>query len=51
MAEWFQVEKSNNFEKTAMKYARSNGLTKIVQTLEYIQWTMLYDSLHEACLL
>ena len=46
-----KFKKSNNFGKTAMKYARSNGLTKIVQTLEYIQWTILYDSLYEACLL
>jgi len=32
-----KFKKSNNFEKTAMKYAKINGLTKIVQTLEYIQ--------------
>ena len=44
-------KKSNNFGKTAMKYAKSNGLTKIVQTLEYIQWKILYDSLCEACLM
>ena len=46
-----KLKKSNNSGKTAMKYAKSNGLTKIVQTLEYIQWPILYDSLHEACLL
>ena len=44
-------KKSNNFGKTAMKYAKSNSLTKIVQTLEYIQWTILYDSLYDAYLL
>ena len=38
-----KVKKSNDFGKTAMPYAKSNGLTKIVQTLEYIQWTILYD--------
>ena len=46
-----KFKKSNNFRKTAMKYAKSNGLTKIVQTLEYMQWKILYDSLLEACLL
>ena len=47
----FKFKKSKNFGKTAMQYAKSNGLTKIVHTLEYIQWTILYDSFHEACLL
>jgi ankyrin repeat protein len=47
----FKFKKSNNFGKTAMQYAKSNGLTKIVHTLEYIQWTILYDSFQEACLL
>ena len=42
-----KFKKSNNFGKTAMKYAKRNGLTKIVQTLEYIQWTILYDSFHK----
>jgi len=46
-----KFKKSNNFGKIAMKLAKSNGLTKIVQTLEYIQWTIMYDNLHEACLL
>jgi hypothetical protein len=46
-----KLKKSNNSGKTAMKYANSNGLTKIVQTLEYIQWPILYDSSYEACLL
>jgi len=46
-----KFKKSNNFGKTAMKCAKSNGLTKIVHTLEYIQWTILYDSIYEACLL
>ena len=32
-----KFKKSNNFGKTAMKYAKINGLTKIVQALEYIQ--------------
>ena len=38
-----KFKKSNDIGKTAMNYAESNGLTKIVQTLEYIQWTILYD--------
>ena len=46
-----KFKKSNDVGKTAMPYAKSNGLTTIVQTLEYIQWTILYDSLCEACLL
>ena len=46
-----KLKKSNDFGKTAMNYAESNGLTKIVQTLEYIQWKILYDNLEEACLL
>ena len=44
-----KFKKSNNFVKRATKYAKSNGLT--VQALEYIQWTILYDSLQDACLL
>jgi hypothetical protein len=32
-----KFKKSNNFGKTAMKYAKINGLTKIVQALQYIQ--------------
>ena len=36
-----KFKKSNDFGKTVMPYAKSNGLTKIVQTLEYIQWTIL----------
>jgi ankyrin repeat protein len=43
-----KLKKSNNSGKTAMMYAKSNGLTKIEQTLEYIQWPILYDSIHEA---
>ena len=44
-----KFKRSNNFVKTATKYAKSNGLT--VQALEYLQWTILYDSLQDACLL
>ena len=44
-----KFKKSNNFVKTTTKYAKSNGLT--VQALEYLQWTILYDSLQDACLL
>ena len=36
---------SNKSGKTAMNYAESNGLIKIVQYLHYIQWTALYDNL------
>jgi ankyrin repeat protein len=31
-----KFKKSNDFGKTAMNYAESNGLTEIVHTLEYI---------------
>ena len=37
---------SNKSGKTAMNYAESNGLMKIVQNLHYIQWTALYDNLY-----
>ena len=46
-----KFKKSNDFGKTAMNYAESNGLKKIIETLEYIQWTIPYDSLYEACLM
>ena len=46
-----KFKKSNDSGKTAMNYAESNGLTKIIGTLEYIQWKILYDSLYEACLM
>ncbi|SCN47392.1 hypothetical protein BAZMOX_204620_0 [methanotrophic endosymbiont of Bathymodiolus azoricus (Menez Gwen)] len=45
------LKKSNDFGKTAMNYAESNGLKKIIETLEYIQWKILYDSLYEAFLM
>jgi hypothetical protein len=51
MAERSKFKKSNDFGKTAMNYAESNVLTKIVQTLEYIQWKILFISLEEAYLL
>ena len=46
-----KFKKSNDFGKTAMNYAESNVLTKIVQTLEYIQWKTLFKRLEEAYLL
>ena len=46
-----KLKKSNDFGKTAMNYAESNGLKKIIETLEYIQWKILHDSLYEACLM
>jgi hypothetical protein len=47
----FSYMASNDFGKTAMNYAESNVLTKIVQTLEYIQWKILFERLEEAYLL
>jgi len=41
-----KFKKSNDSGKTAMNYAESNGLTKIIETLQYIQW-----SLQETCLI
>jgi ankyrin repeat protein len=35
---------SDNLGKTAMDYAKGNGLMKIVQTLLYIHWNILYDN-------
>jgi len=29
-----------------MNYARSNGLTKIIKALEYMQWKILYNTRH-----
>ena len=46
-----KLKKSNDLGKTAMNYAESNGLTKIIETLQYVQWTILYNSLQEACLI
>jgi len=37
---------SNKSGKTAMNYAESNGLAKIVDNLKYIQWMALYDNLY-----
>ena len=41
-----KFKKSNDLGKTAMNYARRNGLTKIIKTLEYIQWKILYNTKH-----
>ena len=46
-----KLKKSNGFGKTAMNYAESNGLTKIVRTMEYIHWKIIFNNLEEACLL
>ena len=46
-----KFKKSNSFGKTAMNYAESNGLTKIVRTMEYIHWKIIFNNLEEACLL
>ena len=46
-----KFKKSNDFGKTAMNYAESNGLKKIIETLEYIQCKIMYDSLYEASLM
>ena len=46
-----KFKKSNAFGKTAMNYAESNGLKKIVRTLEYIHWKIIFNNLEEACLL
>ena len=35
----------NTLGKTAMNYAESNGLTKIRQHLQYIQWKTMFDNL------
>ena len=36
---------SNDLGKTAMNYAESNGFKKIIHHLQYIRWTIMYDSL------
>jgi hypothetical protein len=46
-----KFKKSNAFGKTAMNYAESNCLKKIVRTLEYIHWKIIFNNLEEACLL
>ena len=46
-----KFKKSNAFGKTAMNYAASNGLKKIVRTLQYIHWKIIFNNLEEACLL
>jgi len=46
-----KFKKSNDIGKTAMNYAESNGLTKIVRTLENIHWKIIFNNLEEACLL
>jgi len=46
-----KFKKSNDSGKTAMNCAESNGLKKIIETLQYIQWKILYNSLQEACLI
>jgi len=45
-----KFKKSNDIGNTAMNYAESNGLTKIVRTLEYIHWKIIFNNLEEACL-
>ena len=42
---------SNDLGKTAMNYAMRNGLMKIMQTLQYIQWKVLYDDLYNVDLI
>jgi hypothetical protein len=46
-----KFKKSNDSGKTAMNYAESNGLMKIIETLQYIKWKILYNRLQEACLI
>jgi ankyrin repeat protein len=46
-----KFKKSNDSGKTAMNYAESNGPMKIIETLQYIQWKILYNRLQEACLI
>jgi hypothetical protein len=46
-----KFKKSNDSGKTAMNYAESNGLMKIIETLQYIQWKILYNRLQEACVI
>ena len=43
-----KIKKSNDSGKTAMYYAESNGLTTIIEKLQYIQWKILYTRLQEA---
>ena len=45
-----KFKKSNYIGKTAMNYAESNGLTKIVRILENIHWKIIFNNLEEACL-
>ena len=42
-----KFKKSNDSGKTAMNYAESNGLMKIIETLQYIQWKILHNRLQE----
>lgn len=37
---------SDNFGKTAMYYAEVNGLEKIKESLDSIEWKILYDNLY-----
>ena len=46
-----KLKKLNDIGKTAMNYAESNRLTKIVRTLENIHWKIIFNNLEEACLL
>jgi ankyrin repeat protein len=46
-----KFKKSNDSGKTAMNYAESNDLMKIIETLQYIKWKILYNRLQEACLI
>ena len=46
-----KFKKSNDSGETAMNYAESNGLMKIIEALQYIQWKILHNSLQEVCLI
>ena len=46
-----KVQTSNDLGKTAMHYAMRNGLMKIMKTLQYIQWKILYGDLHNVNLI
>ena len=47
----FKFHTSNDLGKTAMHYAMRNDLMKIMHTLLYIQWKILYYDLHNVDLI
>jgi ankyrin repeat protein len=47
----FNFHTSNDLRKTAMHYAMRNDLMKIMHTLLYIQWKILYYDLHNVDLI